>query len=470
MKVYKTIVVDDEQISIKSITKTIQKSQLSVEIVGTFLSSQEALAYMQENPIDLLITDINMPEYSGLDLLRRIHEIDSSVGVIIITGFGSLDYAREAMTYGVKYFLQKPFTPSELIESIQKSIPRIEEKRGVALLQRKELIKNQIFGEELSETFSQSFSMLSYPESSFPSFHSAYDDWFQINRYEYVYSIIKGTVLYFIFEEGASPLTIPDSLKQERGIIVLQQGVKLRGAKTAFDQASPFYEKVFYFKELKCFSDQDLVKNSQNLPIAAILEEFSKLLVENNYLSLERKIHELFTEVGVTLPSVHQLKRCSKEVAKLLIEDGKLGMTDGDLVQLFDQADHYQQLEERLVKLLGHAKAQKESDLAGKSISDNINLILENHFQISDLSLKWISKNKLFLNPEYIGKVYLKETGKKFTARLLEVRMERAADLLNQGFRGYEVAKMVGYENNPDYFGQQFRKYHGVTPRQYLKK
>lgn len=470
MKSYKTIIVDDEQISIKSISKIIQYNAMPLDIVGTFLSSNEALHYLQSHDIDLMITDINMPEYSGLDLLKKIYEIDPSVSVIIITGFGSLEYAREAMEYGVKHFLQKPFSPSELVESIEKSMLRVEEKRDAAVLRKKELIKAQIIGEEVRETFEESFSMLTYPERLFSEFHSSFDDWFRQQDYEYAYGILQGTVLYFIFKEGSKKVLIPPELREKRGVVVLQQELTLDQAKTAFYKAIPFYEKTFYFDQLKCFDRYDLDRTTCNLPIGTICSQVGHYLLDNNYLGLERSLLELYEKAAIDLVSVQQLKKCSKEIAKAMIEDSQLGLTQEDVIQLFDDVDHYRQLEERMMRLVLHAKVEKETDLTGRSISESINLIIENHFDVSDLSLKWIAKNKLFLNPEYMGKVYLKETGEKFTNHLLTTRMEKAADLLKQGLRVYEVAKLVGYENNPDYFGQQFKRYHGMTPRKYLQK
>ena len=469
MKQYRTIIVDDEQISIKSISKIISHSQLPIDIVETFLSSKDALQFIQENPVDLLITDINMPEYSGIDLLRRIYEIDSSVSVIIITGFGSLDYAREAMEYGVKHFLQKPFTPSELLDSITKSIQRVDEKRASVLLWRKELVMSKILGETLNETFPQPFTMMTYQESEFPSFHSLFDQYFRDKGVEYVYGILQGTVMYLIFKEENAKLEIPDSLLQKRGVVVLQQGIILEKAKETFCRAFPFYEKSFYFKNLKCFKKEDLEEEMQSLSIPSIISEALGLVSENNYQKLERLILDLFSMAVKQLTPISQLKKCSYELAKILIEDGKLDTTVNDFAQTVTQLDYYLDLKEWIMKILRQSKAQKEADLIGKSISDSINLIVENNYQVSDLSLKWISKNKLFLNPEYMGKAYQKEMGKRFTNHLLEVRMGKAADLLKQGMRVYEVAEKVGYENNPDYFGQQFKKYHGLSPSQFLK-
>lgn len=102
-----------------------------------------------------------------------------------------------------------------------------------------------------------------------------------------------------------------------------------------------------------------------------------------------------------------------------------------------------------------------------KDIVANLNLIIENEFPNESLSLRWISKKRLFLNPEYLGKVYLKSTGKKFNQRLLEKRIEVSKELIIQNKKVYEVAEAVGFHDNPEYFTKKFKELVGQTPKAY---
>jgi two-component system response regulator YesN len=88
----------------------------------------------------------------------------------------------------------------------------------------------------------------------------------------------------------------------------------------------------------------------------------------------------------------------------------------------------------------------------------------------SELSLKWIAENVLYMNVDYLSRQFVGETGEKFSAFLNRARMDRAKELLRESDFGkiHLVAEMVGCGQNPQYFSQVFKKYTGVTPSQYL--
>lgn len=87
-----------------------------------------------------------------------------------------------------------------------------------------------------------------------------------------------------------------------------------------------------------------------------------------------------------------------------------------------------------------------------------------------ELSLKWISNQKLFLNENYLSKVFQKEVGKKFTAYLLEQRMLVAMRLLaGEDALILDVARASGFGENSQYFSSTFKKYTGYTPTEYKK-
>ena len=93
------------------------------------------------------------------------------------------------------------------------------------------------------------------------------------------------------------------------------------------------------------------------------------------------------------------------------------------------------------------------------------------HLSDSNLSLKWISENYLFMNPDYVSKMFVKQTGSKFSAYVTELRIQEAKKLLLEHSEEspYAVAEMVGFGNNPQYFSQIFKKYTRLSPKDYVK-
>lgn len=85
-------------------------------------NGQEALSRFSPEKFDLIITDIRMPGISGIELVRRIRAIAPDMPCIVVTAFGDMATAVEAMKEGVCYFIVKPFDRDELVLAIGKSL------------------------------------------------------------------------------------------------------------------------------------------------------------------------------------------------------------------------------------------------------------------------------------------------------------------------------------------------------------
>lgn len=94
------------------------------------------------------------------------------------------------------------------------------------------------------------------------------------------------------------------------------------------------------------------------------------------------------------------------------------------------------------------------------------------HIQNRQLSLQWLAQHYLFLNSEYLGKLFRQDTGEKYTQFLTSVRMKRAKELLRSypALKIYEVADQCGFEQDPQYFSNVFKKHIGCTPNEYRKQ
>ncbi len=121
MKRARILVVDDELIMRESLSGWLQRDGHEVE---TAESGEEALDKIKEVRFDILLVDIKMEGMSGLDVLKRVKDDDPDVAIVMITAFGSISTAIEAIKNGAFDYLLKPFDPHELgvlIEKIQES-------------------------------------------------------------------------------------------------------------------------------------------------------------------------------------------------------------------------------------------------------------------------------------------------------------------------------------------------------------
>ena len=136
----KIMIVDDEP-KIRRGMKTLLEEQDGFEVIGIYDNAMSSLSDLDEKQPNVLITDIKMPEYSGLDLIEKIREKDKNLYIIILSGYGSFKYAQRAIRSGVYRYLTKPTNPRELIsvlreielkvEGVNRTVSKSEENESV---------------------------------------------------------------------------------------------------------------------------------------------------------------------------------------------------------------------------------------------------------------------------------------------------------------------------------------------------
>jgi len=118
---YGSILIVDDEIGPRESLRMILKP---IYEIHTAANGQEALQFINREKIDLVTLDLKMPGISGIDVLREIKRLKSDIEVIIITGYGTLANAIEAIRYGAVDFISKPFNVAEIISIVNKSVER----------------------------------------------------------------------------------------------------------------------------------------------------------------------------------------------------------------------------------------------------------------------------------------------------------------------------------------------------------
>ncbi|MBD2872483.1 response regulator transcription factor [Paenibacillus arenilitoris] len=126
---YELLVVDDHPHQVKSISGLIQETGLPIDQVHTAYSGKEALEILQAKSIDILLTDIRMPEISGIDLIGHIRKASMPVKCILLSGYADFEYAQQALELQTSKYLMKPVAADELVASLQTVIDEIEQEK-----------------------------------------------------------------------------------------------------------------------------------------------------------------------------------------------------------------------------------------------------------------------------------------------------------------------------------------------------
>ena len=113
------LIADDDEVSCELFAETLADQGFSVE---TVTSGDQALARLRDGRYDLLIVDVRMPGMSGLEVTRVVHEQFPSLAVIVMTAFGSIEAAVEAIHEGAIDFISKPMNLAELNLAVQKAL------------------------------------------------------------------------------------------------------------------------------------------------------------------------------------------------------------------------------------------------------------------------------------------------------------------------------------------------------------
>ncbi len=113
------LIVDDEPSATRTASLWLERDGCRCLIAS---SAEEALQKLEKAAFDVVLTDIRMPEMSGIDLLKAVKERDSTIQVIVMTGSFSIDFAVEAIRSHVDDYLVKPFEPEQLSHAVKRAL------------------------------------------------------------------------------------------------------------------------------------------------------------------------------------------------------------------------------------------------------------------------------------------------------------------------------------------------------------
>jgi len=140
------LIADDEEI-IRSGLLSIAWGDIGVEVVAVVDNGYDALEMLQSELIDVLLTDIRMPGMDGLELARFVCDRELCTKVILLSGFGDFEYARNGIKYNVMRYLLKPSKPEEIIDAVREASAHVDKRREADLrlrLLEAELGKRQL--------------------------------------------------------------------------------------------------------------------------------------------------------------------------------------------------------------------------------------------------------------------------------------------------------------------------------------
>ena len=156
--IFRLLVVDDEATMRKGIANFMNWETIDCEVAATASDGLEAIQILEQIPIDIIITDIKMPEADGLAVARYVYEKKLETKVILLTGYADFAYAQTAIRYNVSAFILKPANKKALFEAVQEAQKELIISRKNSATAKEELafLKDQL----LQELTDQPYTLL----------------------------------------------------------------------------------------------------------------------------------------------------------------------------------------------------------------------------------------------------------------------------------------------------------------------
>lgn len=427
---YQVVIVDDEPFVLEDLKKSIDWEGSNFEIAYADTDPQHVLSYIHSHTIDLLITDINMPEMSGLTLITEAKAIQPLLSVLVLSAYDNFEYVRTALRNGAENYLLKPLNPEELLESIQSVAKHLKERNT------------------LSNTYG----------SSMLTFRSLFtENW------------VKGTLDSADFLTRAELLGINLSLNNYTVCIFSSTDANAQKMSSLFDwllaSCIGKFQSHFYFETPTCLvcilsgtdSAPDMEQFLADLNTVRGLFPFSFFVSVGNTVDNYEDVSESYRNAHSYLFLKHT------EMKELICSSLLLPLSVHTVIEQNFSAvplDTYlKQFISTCYQILANLQSAQSSQYP--CVDAVIDAIHE--FSNKEISLKTLA-SQLNMHPSYLGNIFHQQTGYYFNDYLNEERLKYAAELMKEtGLKMKEIVDQSGFSSQT-YFNRLFKRKYGTSP------
>lgn len=487
---YNVLLVDDEYMIINGLQKIIPWEAEGFCIKGTARSAKEALIVMANETIDLVITDITMPEMTGLEFINVAQKEDYQFEFVILSGYQEFEFLKDGLQLGVINYLMKPVEKNELLKTVQKAKERLDsraEQETRNELYSEILLSQWVHGEMDKEGYEELSSMveLDGKQTSWNTLifeiprekKKVVTNWLQENNQALFFSRNLGekSLVITIFEGEKCTLDhllSGSKLEYELGADwVLSLGERV----TEWEDVPDSYEKASQTLQSYKFYDQQKDTHilssvlSNNQELSSDVVNFNKTLMIGDVPTIEDTIDFIFEKIrkmGVMPIDV-------RHITFMLFMDIYRRfnhLDEGEFQCIINQINHSLNMDDLrgiLLESIRKINQERVSYDYSENIQNVIDIIRKDFG--TELTLKSVAQ-RLHMNVMYLGQLFKKETKKSFSQYLNQYRMKKAQNfLLYSDDNVNEIAFKLGY-NNSTYFSQMFKKMNDISPTEFREK
>lgn len=531
---YNLLIVDDEDIAIKGILKGIDWAKLALANVYTASDAEEAQAIMLEHTIHIVLSDIDMPNQNGIELLEWMNTHSPHSITIFLTGHANFKYAQQAIQLDSFDYLLKPIDHAVLSDTLQQALAKVKEQ---ADLDEIKATYNQFYQQWsrqrplLIERFWQ--DAIHYRQSTAPlhmnvamqnyglplqadsslqviliSIEQWREEWSARDEEIMTYGIKNAAEESFLSEEGGhivqdgngimyALLYEPDEseaacrqLEQRCRSFIQQCGNVLHCGLSCYignpTKASGIRDAVKSLLELE--------RRNVSEPCTVIIENKHEIKLEVNSISqvqfsdwlillesgkgqqLSLKIDECFDRMERQKADYTELSSFYFGLMHMLFQ--WLNKNDISIADVF--ANHEWEANDSVLKSLARLrswaqdicrKATAFASSNGKDVSQVVGKVQRYmHDHMHDEFSRELVAKQVYLNPAYLSRMFRKETGFSLTDYLVKIRIAKARDDLEKTNQRISDIAANVGYTNFSHFSKLFKRMTGLTPQEYRKK
>ena len=495
---YKVLIADDEELIREGLKQFINWSKIGYEVVADVSDGKNAIEYISNNKIDLVLTDIKMTHISGIDLTKFIHEHYPHIKVIILSAYSEFNYAVEGMKYNAENYILKTASSEEIenalinvktkIDSYYKEKNRIESRHKTQseLIPyiKEQLLVNLLTGAIGEKNLLLNFLSLIGFDVDFLSAHatlcrieiSNFDD-SDTGYWKYGKEGLYNTIRNFFDKQYIkNEKAYLYSFRKKISLLILHKGdIKLQTLQNNFTEL--FKLKINIIPENTFKSLEQMLDIKQfNLPSNSIKEGISHDNTEKLTQQFENLISLLNSEDfdganNLFFALIEQFRNNNinnlKEYISEFLKDIQNKLTHKYFIDNFLKdmraSNSINEIKEIWVKNINKIN-YNDKRIDNYIIKDALNFINENIY--NDITLEDVAQN-VYLSPTYFSKLFKKKLKMNFKDYIINLKMEKAIQLLNQPqYKIYEISEILGYKS-VRFFTQTFKRHTGVTPSEF---
>jgi two-component system response regulator YesN len=460
------LVVDDEPMICKGVASILLNADIAITEIFIAHNGFEALDFIRLEKIDLILTDIQMEQMNGIELIETIFVENPGIPIIVLSAHGEFEYAQKALRFGVKEYIVKPVNPLELIQ-VTKALLLERETRLRSLsdatfnhkfsFEDMATNRNYILNELVSEGINESeideiFTYLGY------RFDGPYYSMLVIRL-----DLTKAG----LFENDITSFRDRNLLKYA-SLNVIEETLE-KWESIVFYSSSNTISVVLQFSEEEMNSTTRL---NQQTMIAQLLHNHLLTFINmKSVIGISRikagikswlEIYQEATE-AIRWSEIH------RDHNVFYIEDfGKHGEA---LLKWGSRAAEsiIETPVNQRAQSIGHVISKLDDMITSQIDEDNNSFIhstiqyIDKNFRQKGLKLQEIA-DSVYLSPNYLSYLFKKIVGINLWDYVTKLRMEEGKRLiLTTDKRRYEISDEIGYES-PEHFSKIFKKHFGINP------